>query len=292
MSRPRPGTLASRLGGSGQATVLVVEDEPDIAAFLAAFFRASGTELVSLDPIDAADVVDRAASTGAACVLLDLNLSGLSGFAVMEALAADPRVAETPVLVITGDCRAATQERAADLGAVGFVPKPFNVKDLFLTVQELVGSRLGDGAVLITAEAVNQRLARTVSDARRGGRPATFALVQLVGAAASPVVVDEAARRLEATLPGAEVIGATGADQLAVLFAGAGADDAVAALAGALPDGRLGLELAADRSVTVDIRVGVAATPDHAATAEELYMAADIALGDALDGPEPIATAR
>ncbi|HZQ87698.1 MAG TPA: response regulator, partial [Acidimicrobiales bacterium] len=123
MTRPRPGSLASRLGPE-EAIVLVVEDEPDIASFLSAFFRASGTEVVHLDPASADEVVERAAALHVACALVDLNLSGLSGFDVLEAFAADERVADLPVIIVTADARPATQERAAALGAVGFVPKP------------------------------------------------------------------------------------------------------------------------------------------------------------------------
>ncbi len=291
MSRPRPGTLGSRLDGPGKSTVLVVEDEPDIAGFLAAFFRASGTELVSLDPGDPAEVVERAVEVGAACLLVDLNLSGFSGFEILETMAADERVAGIPVVIVTGDSRAATQDRAAALGAVGFVPKPFNVKDLFLTVQALVEARDGEGS-LISADAVNRRLQEAVVEARRQGWTASFALAQLVGAAVSPVVIGEVARRLEAMAPWAEVLGATAADELAVLFPSAGPGEATVALEAVLADGRLELDLAADRTVTVDIRVGLASSPDHAATGEELYMAADVALADALDGSAPIVTAR
>ena len=302
MSHPRPGSLASRLAGTPTRTVLVVEDEPDIASFLGAFFRASGTDLVHVDPTTTAEVVELAVSTGAACALVDLNLSGLTGFEIIEAFRADDRVAAIPVIIVTADARPATQQRAATLGAVGFVPKPFNVKDLFATVQAILdGNDAQDGGAdadhssgtdLITADAVHDRLGAAVAAGRRMKTPTTFALIRLTGSSASPAVMGEVGRAVAGGLTGAELLGATAADELAVLFAADGPDAVAAALAALLGEGRLDLQVAPGRAITVEVRAGVAGAPDHASTGEELYMAADIALADALDTGSATATAR
>lgn len=299
MTTPRPGSLASRLDGARAANkaVLVVEDEPDIASFLAAFFRASGTEIVSLDPSEPADVVERAAELDAACMLVDLNLGGLSGFDVLEAVAGDPRVARIPIVIVTADSRPATQERAAALGAVGFVPKPFNVKDLFQTVQELVDGdaahRERDAApALISADALRRRLDEAVRGARHTHASITLALIRLTGPAASPVVVHEVARCLEPMIDGAEVLGATGADELAVLLTDCGPTQAQGSVGSALAGGEIDVELAPGRVVTIGVRVGLAASPQDAVTGDELYMAADTALAEAVDTGEPVVAAR
>ncbi|GAC1518007.1 MAG: hypothetical protein NVS1B12_08230 [Acidimicrobiales bacterium] len=294
--------MASRLAGTPTRTVLVVEDEPDIASFLGAFFRASGTDLVHVDPSTAAEVVELAASTGAACALIDLNLAGVTGFEIIEALRADARVSSVPVIIVTADARPATQQRAATLGAVGFVPKPFNVKDLFTTVQAVLDGQNPDpgtaeadhagGADLVTAEAVHDRLEAAVAAGRRTKISATFALIRIGGTSASPAVMGEVARTLAAALPSATVLGATAADELAVLFATDGPEAAAAALATVLGDGRVELQVGSGRTVTVDVRAGVAGAPEHASTGEELYMAADIALTDALAAGPPTVTAR
>ena len=298
MTRPRPGSLASRLEETPARTVLVVEDEPDIAGFLGAFFRASGTNVVHVDPSTAAEVVDRAVELDAACALVDLNLSGLTGFDVMEALSADERVNNLPVIILTADARPATQQRAAALGAVGFVPKPFNVKDLLSTVEALLdgGSSVSladgsaadaersTGADLISAETLHEHLSVAVAAGRRAKVSTTFALLRMTGTAASPAVMGEMLRIIEPNLPTAELLGATGADELALLFPTEGPEPAGEALSNALGAGHLELDLGAGRIVTVEVRAGAAGAPDHATTGEELYMAADIALSDAVSG--------
>lgn len=60
-------------------------------------------------------------------ILLDIMMPGMDGFAVLEALRADKRLAAIPVLVISGmDSDAESVARAIELGAMDFLPKDFN----------------------------------------------------------------------------------------------------------------------------------------------------------------------
>jgi CheY-like chemotaxis protein len=140
MSAPRPGSLASRLGQM-DAAVLVVEDEPDIATFLGAFFRASGLQVVHLDPEMPGEVVAAAVERPPACILLDLRLRGFSGLDVLAQLRADQRLRDTPVVVFSGDGSPERRAEADAFGVAAFVTKPFSVKDLYQLVSELVAAR-------------------------------------------------------------------------------------------------------------------------------------------------------
>src|SRR3546814_17434254 len=75
----RLGSVARRLAATER--VLVVEDEHDIADFLRAYFRASGYDLVHIDPDTPLQVLDALDEHKPDCVLLDLNLRGFSGAA-------------------------------------------------------------------------------------------------------------------------------------------------------------------------------------------------------------------
>ena len=82
----RTGSLTSRLNPS--SPVLVVEDEHDIANFLRAYFRASGQEVLHVDPQSAEQVADAVSEHGACCVLLDLHLRGFSGLEALHLIRA------------------------------------------------------------------------------------------------------------------------------------------------------------------------------------------------------------
>jgi len=112
--------------------VLVVEDERDIATFLRAYFRASGTDVVHVDPTTPQEVADAVAVHNPTCVLLDLNLRGFSGLDAYREIRA--RGTETPVIVVTADPNPKTHRTALNEGVAAIVQKPFSARELYALV--------------------------------------------------------------------------------------------------------------------------------------------------------------
>ena len=121
--------------------MLVVEDEADIAVFLRAYFKAAGVvDVEHLVPRSAGEVVRRVRESGAGCVLLDLHLGPTtSGFEVLDALSVAGLLPGLPVLVVTADASDETASRCRRLGAVDVYAKPFDVRDLYADVADLLG---------------------------------------------------------------------------------------------------------------------------------------------------------
>ena len=73
------------------------------------------------------------ASLDDGCVLLDLNMTGMSGLEVLEAL----RDAEAgaPVIMLTGHGEVATAVRALKLGAVDYIQKPYGEGELLEAIE-------------------------------------------------------------------------------------------------------------------------------------------------------------
>ena len=260
------GSLSARL--SSRTTVLVVEDEADIAGFLGAYFRASGLELVHVNPRKPDEVVEAVRENNAACVLLDLNLIGFSGLEVLDAFRRDPALATIPVVVVSA--YTAEEPRCYELGARAFVAKPFNVSDLFDSVSALVGGTVEDSDDSDDDDNVADRINRAIDDARHAKEAVSLALVRVPGGDPS---------RIAAALPDTAVVVRTGAEEVAVLLPGAATGKAQRALAGAV-------------AALNGACAGVACAPEHATTTDELYMAADAALADACDSGQPVATAK
>lgn len=275
----RPGSLSSRLSTHSSAA-MVVEDEPDIAIFMGAFFRASGLDLVHLDPTTPEEVVRRAIADRVGCVLLDLRLRETTGFEVLEALRAEPRLAGLPVMIVSANDSTDARLRVDALGATDFIAKPFQVKDLFARTAELLLPIL---ASPLDQDALRSRLARLIRQAIRADQPATFALLrlQVEGVAPPAYQLDGAASRLRDALGEDAVLGSSGPDELALFLDGDQAD-AVRRLRTAIPDAAPPLAACA----------GLASYPHHAADADGLYMAADAALAEAAETGAGIVAAR
>ena len=266
---PRPGSLADRLAST--TNVLVVEDEPDIAGLLGAYFRASGLGLVHVNPRGVDEVMTAIATHGPGCVLLDLNLTGFSGLDVLEAIRADAASADLPVLIVSADSRPATRQRAEQLGMTGFVAKPFSVSDLFDQAAEL--ARGGPAAPPPADRSLEEALERHLMRGKQRSEPVSFALVTTGGRN------DMALQVLRNDLPDA-VLGPGELGEIAVILPGVDAGATATVLAQALA------------ACGAGARAGVADAPAHASTADQLYMAADTALAEAVEGNQPVVAAR
>jgi CheY-like chemotaxis protein len=267
---PRPGSLADRLSSS--TAVLVVEDEPDIAALLGAFFRASGLGLIHINPSSAEEVLDAIEQHQPSCVLLDVMLGGLSGLDVLAAIRQKPELRTLPVLVVSADARPGTRQEAEGLGITDFIAKPFSVSALFDQVAAIAHGAAPPAkteAASSGTEHLAAHVARATADA-----PVSFALVR-AGTAELAVV-----HELEARLPLGAVIGRSEDGEIPVTVPGNEAAPLGSTLAACLP------------GCGADVRAGVAEAPAHAATADELYMAADAALAEAVEHGHPVVVAR
>lgn len=112
------------------SNVLVIEDEPRIASFVAKGLQASGHAVTVAGGGD--EGLEHALSGAYDLVLLDLGLPGRDGFAVLEHLRAHD--AAIPVIVLTAREDLQATVRSFDLGADDYVTKPFRVPELVARV--------------------------------------------------------------------------------------------------------------------------------------------------------------
>jgi DNA-binding response OmpR family regulator len=300
----RPGSLSHRLSASTR--ILAVEDEDDIAEFLRAYFRASGYDLIHLDPSSPAEVVDAVDEHRPDLILLDYGLRGFSGDDAYRLIRAQERFAFVPVIVVTGDAtaRAKTEDKATGLD--GFVAKPFNVN----TLAGLVAARIDaartmseggrDEALgLMTQAYLTARLSDEIN-AASSERSVSFALVQLrtlgaiqraAGADGVTFVVRELIAVARGRLPEGTVLGRTDANELAVLLSGSSAAELEPVLSATLAASPAAISLPGGASVDIELAAGLASFPEHAGSVDELYMAADAALAVAIDNHKALAVA-
>jgi two-component system phosphate regulon response regulator PhoB len=116
--------------------VLVVEDEPDIAALIAyqltrEGFRVetAGTGMEALQAI-ARDIPD--------LVVLDRMLPGLTGDEVLLRLKEESATSNIPVLVLTAKREQEDRIKGFELGADDYLAKPFSPRELVLRVQAIL----------------------------------------------------------------------------------------------------------------------------------------------------------
>lgn len=123
-----------RPGSDGSPCVLVVEDEPDIAATLEAYLRRDGfrTERAG----DGATALRLVREARPDLVLLDVMLPGLDGLEVLRRLRADE--AGPPVILATARSEELDRVLGLELGADDYVVKPFSVREVVARVKAVL----------------------------------------------------------------------------------------------------------------------------------------------------------
>lgn len=110
--------------------ILVVEDEPKLAALLADYLRAAG--LLPVTVHDGAGALPAFAQHRPALVLLDLNLPGLDGVSVCRALRATSTV---PVVMMTARVDEVDRLLGLDAGADDYICKPYSPREVVARVK-------------------------------------------------------------------------------------------------------------------------------------------------------------
>jgi DNA-binding response OmpR family regulator len=119
--------------GPGRTHVLVIEDDAVVAETLTMYLQHAGFGVsVATDGLQG---LARARQDGAAVVILDLMIPGLTGHEVCRQLRAESTV---PILMLTA--RTSEDDRIAglEIGADDYVAKPFSPREVVARVQALV----------------------------------------------------------------------------------------------------------------------------------------------------------
>lgn len=125
--------------GQGDTIVHVVDDDAAVRESLEALLLVAGFEVVTHDSAEA--FLERVPAPEG-CLLLDLNMPGMSGLELLEKLRREGD--ETPVVILTANRDARVRERARELGVAGFLTKPVTEAALIAAITASTGAEARD----------------------------------------------------------------------------------------------------------------------------------------------------
>ncbi|MES2582194.1 MAG: response regulator [Pseudomonadota bacterium] len=114
-------------------TILVVEDEPDIASVLVDYLRHEGFAPQHVDNGTAA--LDCILRQPPALVLLDVMLPGRDGISVLQAVRQHSQV---PIIMLTARVEEVDRLLGLDLGADDYICKPFSPREVMARVHTVL----------------------------------------------------------------------------------------------------------------------------------------------------------
>jgi diguanylate cyclase (GGDEF)-like protein len=121
------------------ATVLAIDDAPEVHALLAARLRPEGVLLLSAHGWEQGR--ELAMTKAPDLILLDVEMPGYNGLDLCRLLKSDPRTAPIPVIFLTGASDVSTKVHGFDLGAVDYVTKPFHPAELRARVRSALRTK-------------------------------------------------------------------------------------------------------------------------------------------------------
>ena len=117
--------------------ILVVDDSDSVRRLISSTLRIAG-----YDTVEAADgqaALGVARSTAPAAVITDQNMPRLDGIGIIRAFRKLPGSAGVPVIFLSTENADNLKQKAREAGAIGWMTKPFDDKELLSVVKKVLG---------------------------------------------------------------------------------------------------------------------------------------------------------
>jgi CheY-like chemotaxis protein len=116
-----------------RATILIVEDDLDIAEMLESFFCDLGYAVLTANWGE--DGIQACTAHHPDLIILDIRLPDVDGFEVARRIKANGRTSRIPILFLTERRERADRMRGLELRAEDYITKPFDMQELRLRVR-------------------------------------------------------------------------------------------------------------------------------------------------------------
>src|SRR5215467_13993895 len=141
-----------------RATILIVDDEPDVRAVLEEYFSTHGYSAISAENASAAKSV--AAKHRIDLALVDINMPGEDGLSLARHLRES--YARTAIVMLTSAGTVIDRIVGLEMGADDYVPKPFDPRELLARIKSVLRRTSSAGRADLGAERV--RIGQCVLD--------------------------------------------------------------------------------------------------------------------------------
>lgn len=135
------------MGEQTARKILIVDDEPDVIAYLGAFFQDNGFSVSAA--ADGREGFDKAKAEHPDLITLDITMPQESGVRMLRNLQEDAGTADIPVVILTGvshDFKRFIETRKQVRAPAGYFEKPPNREELLAKINEILTAQGRRGA--------------------------------------------------------------------------------------------------------------------------------------------------
>jgi two-component system chemotaxis response regulator CheY len=120
--------------------VLIVDDSRSMRRVIKKIISISGFKMDQcFEAGNGKEALNVLADAWVDVIMSDINMPEMTGFELLEELQKDDLLKNIPVVVITTEGSEERMQYALNLGAKGFIKKPFLPEDLKRTLHEVIG---------------------------------------------------------------------------------------------------------------------------------------------------------
>ncbi len=143
--------------------ILVVEDDPNTAEMLTAYFTSLGYQVTHA--AWGQDALSMATQMTPDLVILDIHLPDIDGYEVCSRLRSHRRTMNTPIIFLTERSERRDRLTGLELGAVDYLTKPFDVQEIRYRVRNILNRTVSNSTLhpltgLPTAALIEEQMQR------------------------------------------------------------------------------------------------------------------------------------
>ena len=117
-------------------TILIVEDEPNVAEMFVEMFRVSDYEVYKC--LTSRDALELARQHQPDLIVMDVMMPEISGLTVLQQIRAVEGLEALPVIVVSSNALPKDIQAGLDAGATAYLAKPISYAELIYIVNEVI----------------------------------------------------------------------------------------------------------------------------------------------------------
>lgn len=125
--------------------VLIVDDSATMRAVIKKTIKVSGFNVGQfLEAGDGEQALSVLKEAWVDLVLSDINMPNMNGLELLGRMHADETLRSIPVVMVTTEAGAEKVKQSEELGAVGYIKKPFLPQDIKMALSSIMGEEIDD----------------------------------------------------------------------------------------------------------------------------------------------------
>jgi len=117
---------------ASSSSILVVDDDRDLVNLVARILEEKGYLVAKA--YDGNSALELAKKISPVLILLDILMPNIDGYTICRRVKMDKNTKDIPVIMLTALRGELNKQLAKDMGAEGYITKPFNSEDLLDTI--------------------------------------------------------------------------------------------------------------------------------------------------------------